>query len=185
MQKHGSTTLRLGLVEVSHPLAEQDPCKDSPSHHNPTTFAKQVLPLMTRNLDHAHNEKRPVSPSWKNVRGCVAISVDWALFDKSFTKHVIKNGWINGEWFSSSPVLPVPSIQPPQSSDLDKLFQSPSAQWLLSSVPLAMWLQPATCHWWWRWPRKRIPHRLLASPWGQTRWKLHCTICRFMRGDWS
>ena len=109
MREHGSTPLMLGLVEVSHPLTEQDPCKDSPSHHNPTTFAKQVFPLMTRNLDHAHNEKRPVSPSWKNVRGCVAISVDWALFDQSFTKHVIKNGLINGEWFSSSPMLPVPS----------------------------------------------------------------------------
>ena len=109
MREHGSTPLMLGLVKVSHPLTEQDPCKDSPSHHNPTTFAKQVFTLMTRNLDHAHDEKRPVIFPWKNVRGCVAISVDWALFDQSFTKHVIKNGLINGERFSSSPMLPVPS----------------------------------------------------------------------------
>ena len=31
------------------------------------------------------------------------------MFDKSFTTHVIKNGLINGELFSSSPMLPVPS----------------------------------------------------------------------------
>ena len=60
MQKHGSTTLRLGLVEVSHPLTEQDPCKDSPSHHKPTTFAKQVFTLMTRKPVHTHDEKRSV-----------------------------------------------------------------------------------------------------------------------------
>ena len=61
MREHGSTPLMLGLVEVSHPLTEQDPCKDSPSHHKPTTFAKQVFTLITRNLDHAHDEKRPAS----------------------------------------------------------------------------------------------------------------------------
>ena len=61
MRKHGSTPLRLGLVEVSHPLTKQDPCKDSPSHHKPTTFAKQVFTLIARNLDHAHDEKRPAS----------------------------------------------------------------------------------------------------------------------------
>ena len=60
MRKHGSTQLRLGLVEVSHPLTKQDPCKDSPSHHKPTTFAKQVFTLMTRKPVHTHDEKRPV-----------------------------------------------------------------------------------------------------------------------------
>ena len=60
IRKHGSTPPKLGLVEVSHPLTEQDPCKDSPSHHKPTTFAKQVFTLMTRKPVHTHDEKRPV-----------------------------------------------------------------------------------------------------------------------------
>ena len=87
MRKHGPTTLRLGLVEVSHPLTEQDPCKDSPSHHKPTRFAKRVFTLMTRNLDHAHDEKRPVSFSLeKCARVCCyfcGLSIVWQKLYKT------------------------------------------------------------------------------------------------------